>query len=430
MPVRKSIRRSALILLALLSIPAAQAAAPLQPAHYDVQAQIDPASGEMQVSLDMDLRPGPDQREISFLLHADLQLQSLEGDALDAFEVAPYEWPGAPHLEHITQVTVTLGESATAGQPVALQWRYGGTLQDDHIEMGQAAMTPHWMELPAEALWVPLESNARLRFTWQAAVELPEDYQLVGTGPELRDGNRWELSSTQPSIDIPLIASDRLQSRESVLEGGITVRVHHDASDESLVDYVSRHATEVVSRYTTRFRTPLQAQELDIALSPLKRETAHSYARPGVIGLSHGIEPGPRLFQLLAHEAAHLWWSNARDAWSRHNFLNESFAEYFAWVELGRVYGQDEYEDRVAKARESARESPSFNDWTQEANGLLSYVKGPLLLHDLHARIGPETFDRFVRSLQADRVDTIEGMLETLETAAGPTHAQWLTDAL
>ncbi len=430
MQVRPSSRFSTLLLLALLSIPASHATAATQHGHYRVQAQIDPRSGDMQVVLDMAVRPDAGARELSFLLHGDLAVQSLEGDTLEAFEVAPYEWPGAPHLQHIAQVTVNLQEPAAEGQPVSLQWRYGGTMQDDHIEMGQAAMTPHWMELPAEALWVPMLPDPSKQFTWEATVELPEGYRLVAAGEETRHGTRWELASNKPSIDIALIASDRMQSREALVDGGITVNVHHGGSDKALVDYVTRHATGIVGRYRARFRADLHAPELDIALSPLQRDTAHAYARPGLIGLFSGMEPGPKLFRLLAHEAAHLWWMNASDGWSRHNFLSESFAEYFAWVELGREYGQAHYDEQVANARKATADAPSFNEWTQENNGLLSYVKGPLLLHELHERIGTEDFDRFAQALQANRIGTIEDMVDTLAALAGAEHAAWFNGKL
>lgn len=416
-------------LLALLVLPAVHVAA-ADLGHRHVEARIDPTTGDMQVALDMTTVPLEATSELTFLLHADLEVDSLVGEALAGFSVEPYAWPDAPHLKHIAQVTVRLHEPVAPGQPVSLQWQYGGTLHDDHIEMGQAAMTPHWMELPGEALWVPMIPDVRQRYTWTASVELPEGYDLVATGGETQHGTHWKLVSNEPSIDMPLIASDRMQRHEAVADGGVTVTVHHAGSDEALVDYVATHATEIVSRYARRFQAGLEAPELDITLSPLKRDTAHAYARPGLIGLYHGIEPGPRLLKLVAHESAHLWWSKSSDGWSRHNFLNESFAEYFAWVELGRVHGQADYDQRIDKAREDTRDAPRFDDWTQLNNGLLTYVKGPLLLHDLHERIGPEAFDRFVQALQADRVGTVEDMLATLEAAAGAEHSRWLKDAM
>ena len=427
---RAGMRRFAAAAVVVSGLLAASPAAAAEPGHYTVHARIEPASGAMQVTLDMRLPPQGGTRELAFLLHRDLTVESVQGDALETFSTAHYEWPGAPHLQHIQQVSLGLRESA-ADEPIVLRWRYGGELRDDHLEMGQAAMTAHWMELPAEALWVPMNPDpANGQYTWNATVELPDGYTLVTAGHESRDGERWELASTEPSLDLPLIASDRMQQRTATVEGGVTVTVHHAGSDPSLVDYVARHATDIVERYSERFGTGLHAPELDIALSPLPRETAHSYARPGLIGLSNGIDEGPRLLQLVAHEAAHLWWMKSSDAWSRHNFLNESFAEFFAWGELARVYGQEHYDERVAKARESARDAPGFDEWTQQTNGVLSYVKGPLLLHDLHARIGADTFDRIARALQARRVGTLEGMLDTLEEVAGADAAAWMRDAL
>lgn len=249
----------ALAALALFVVSSAHAQ-PAESSHYRIQAQIHPATGAMQVELDMHAIPLESTSELTFLLHADLQVASVNGANLESFNVAPYDWPDAPHLKHISAVTLHLREPAGPDRPVALQWRYGGVLQDDHMEMGSAAMTAHWMELPAEAVWVPMWPDGRALFTWQATVELPEEYEMVTAGQAVRRGNRWELFGTKPSVDVPLIASDRMQTREFVAEGGVVVRVHHAGSDDALADFVAHHAPDIVSRHgagTTSSTSPL-----------------------------------------------------------------------------------------------------------------------------------------------------------------------------
>lgn len=97
---------------------------------------------------------------------------------------------------------------------------------------------------------------------------------------------------------------------------------------------------------------------------------------------------------------------------------------------MGREYGHEEFDRRLASAREIASQLPGFDEWTQLNNGVLSYRKGPVLLHDLHERIGPDAFDRFIQTLQANSVGTIEEMLETLAEVTGEEHARWLKAAM
>jgi len=115
---------------------------------------------------------------------------------------------------------------------------------------------------------------------------------------------------------------------------------------------------------------------------------------------------------------------------SRHNFLNESFAEYESWLALRAEYGDDVFQDRLKEARKRAEKAPSFSEWTPRLDGALSYNKGPVLLHQLHQRIGDADFQSFVAALQRDGVGTLDGMVATLETVTSAETADWFRKKL
>lgn len=157
---------------------------------------------------------------------------------------------------------------------------------------------------------------------------------------------------------------------------------------------------------------------------------SQAYARPQLIVLARGIESNDKTFYLIAHEAAHLWWLNATDTQSRHNFLNEAFAEYVSYLAIREIYGKQKFQKQIKQVRKEAQDLPSISRWTPQLNGQLMYRKGPHLLHQLHKRVGEEQFKKFLQILLTQETDTIEDMLLVLKNVTDEKTAIWFKGKL
>ncbi len=397
--------------------------------HYQVDAQIRPASGQFDVAVDMRFIPRAPTDTLRFLLHDAFELEGLTSSAVDGYSTSPWRLGGEDTL-HTKVVTVPLTRTARPDDPVAMAWQYAGRLQSEQIPgIGGAVVTPHWTELPIEAMWVPVEASLSKRFTFDATLDLPDGYEVVSPGALQETADGWRVQSPVPGPDVPLVLSDQMQAREGTY-GAVPVTVYHGGAPDSVTTFVAESASQILDRYARRFEGGSETDALRITVAPVERATESSYARTGFIALNHGIEPDTSLFGLIAHEAAHLWWTDAANPMSRHNFLNESFAEYESWLALRAEYGDAVFEDRVASARKRAQQAPRFSEWTPCMDGLLSYNKGPVLLHQLHQRIGDDDFQSFVAALQRGDVGTLGGMIATLETVTSAETAQWFEDKL
>lgn len=397
--------------------------------HYQIDAQIRPDSSHFDVSVDMRFVPEAPTDTLRFLLHDAFKLRALTGPAVDGYSTSPWRFGGEDTL-HTKVLTVPLTSTATPSDPVSVSWKYGGRLPVEQIPgIGGAVISPHWMELPVEAMWVPVHASLRERFTFDAKLDVPEGYEIVSTGAIQESSSGWHIRSTVPGPDVPLVISDQMQVQERT-EGDIPVSVYHGGAPDSLTAFVAESAAQILDRYARRFQTGSESETLRITLAPVERASPSSYARTGFIALRHGIEPDTSLYSLIAHEAAHLWWTDAVDPLSRHNFLNESFAEHESWLALRKAYGDDVFQDRLEKARKQAKKAPSFSEWTPRLDGALSYNKGPVLLHQLHRRIGEANYQSFIQALQRDGVGTIEGMVAKLETVTSAETADWFQQKL
>ena len=429
LPVRSGLLLLMFALLAAAPTRGQTASAPTDTTHYQVDAEIDPASGRFDVTVDVHFVPRRPADTLRFLLHEDLEIQNLSSAAVEGHTTSPWRMGGRDSL-FTSVVTIPLTRTATPEAPVSLSWTYSGQIPNDHFPpFGGPAVTPHWVELPVEAMWIPVHASLGTRFTFDATVRLPEGYDVVSVGTVQKGSDAWHVTSTTPGPDVPLLISDRMQSVRHT-EGPVPVTVYHAGAPDSLRQFVADRAAEIVDRYARRFQSGRDTDDLRITLAPVERASTSSYARPGLIALRHEITPDTTLHELLAHEAAHLWWTDSVNPMSRHNFLNESFAEYEAWRVVRDAYGKSAFERRVKEAEKAAEGAPSFQDWGPRHDGALSYNKGPLLLHRLQQRIGEEAYLAFVRRLQRDDVGTLEDMLATLRAATSDETAQWFEELL
>ncbi len=397
--------------------------------HYQIDAEIHPESGRFDVQVEMQFVPQAPTDTLRFLLHQDLALQTLNAPLAGDYRTKPWRVE-SPDSLFTTVYTLPLARTATPENPVSLTWTYGGRLQTDRFPpFGGPAVTPHWIELPLEAMWVPVHASFRTRFTFDATLDLPKDYEVISTGTIRKNSAGWRIASTVPTPDVPVIISDRLQSTTHT-SGGLSVTLYHAGAPDSVRSFVANRTARIVDRYAERFQTGRDADRLRMTLAPVERASSSSYARPGLIALRHDVTPDTSLFDLLAHETAHLWWTDAANPASRHNFLNESFAEYEAWRAVRAAYGDEAFRTRVEKAREEAKGAPSFFDWTPQHDGALSYNKGPLLLHRLHERIGETNYLTFLQRLQREDVETLGGMIGVLRDVTSPETATWFDNLL
>lgn len=396
--------------------------------YYTLDASIDPASGNIKAAADIYFFPEESVDTLWFLIHEDLNIEAIESSIVDEFATESWK-PGM--AGRIKKVIIPLLKTADAGEPVHLSWKYEGQLSNEHLTIGASAIYPRWTELPLESMWIPVDASLRKRFMFEAHIQLPDGFALISNGATGKTDLGWKIDSEIPGPDIPVIISNQFRLHQHQGKNDLPVSVYHAGASKETVDFIAEHSGDIIGHYDSLFiHGRLIDRDLRISISPLELEEASSYARPGFISFQHGVSPGINLFQLIAHETAHLWWFNAVDTQSRHNFLNESFAEYFSWLELRRVYGEEWFNKKLESARENAEELPGFDAFTLENNGLLSYIKGPVLLRQLHEKIGNEKFTSFFRRLLQKRTGTMEDMLAVLQEITNRPTAEWFEEKL
>jgi aminopeptidase N len=138
------------------------------------------------------------------------------------------------------------------------------------------------------------------------------------------------------------------------------------------------------------------------------RDWGQGFARPGMIVMSEGrvlraLEEDPKTSFLKgnAHEAAHFWW---RDGFGQGDWINETFAEYFALLALRAEQGERPFRNDLEEKREAVRalpeDAPAIAVVPNDNSGdgyTIRYDKGALMLEAFREHLGDEIFSRACR---------------------------------
>ncbi|MGB6642129.1 MAG: hypothetical protein WBG67_15245, partial [Thermoanaerobaculia bacterium] len=352
------------VLAAISLLLAAAAANADRPTVYRLEIVLDPAAGSIEVRGEVGVTlstVGP--RVLPLRLHEGFEVRrvSLGGRPLEVTS-APAE---ATRLQPATQL-VNVYLPATVEDPeIRLQVEYRGRLTrfpqfgtpaaEREGRFLDDAIDSERVELAWYSAWYPQLGDFGQTFEADLLVDLPTGWTLVGLGepsPPTQSGNRTQVRWSAEAVqDLVLIASPDFE----------VVRVQQDGGGVEI--YSSRLPRPYVERQAEEIRTALELFEqtlgraegasatVRLVYSPRKAGQG-GYSRAPLIVTSEGVvldglAEGDLTSKLggLAHEAAHFWWHFGA---GQGDWINETFAEYFARFAVERILGE---ERPLARAR-------------------------------------------------------------------------------
>jgi aminopeptidase N len=143
-----------------------------------------------------------------------------------------------------------------------------------------------------------------------------------------------------------------------------------------------------------------------------------------------------RTDEVVAHELAHQWFGDSLTCYGwRELWLNEGFAEYYAWRWQEPIYGPEFAADTVRSWHRRAKRDPApmaARSWSKSGarDNNAVYSRGASVLFLLERTLGREIFDEAIRTYVAENTNRLvesADLRRALEDASGH-HLGWLFD--
>jgi hypothetical protein len=409
--------------------------------HYDLQLTINPRRQTLHVQGALHLPPQrdniPQDNPLSFYLHRQFQIDSLTGDNLSGWQFnttdpVPVRWLPVAGVLSITRV-----KAPSKDQPTTLTFAYQGRITERPDWLANV-VGPEWTEIGLYLPWFP--SNPNLGpFTFDVTVACDPAFEITSYGRPRQQGDHRRFTMDQPTNDIVLTFSPSMDQRDYPA-GEFTVHLNSLSLSSDTADTIGGDLAAILRTFQAWFG-PGPGGDVTVTQSP--REKGGGYTRRGLVmlaGLDDEDYPKRReaYVRYLAHELAHLWWWRA-DSRTWHDWLNESFAEYSALLMVRESFGPAAFEKRLADKRKTIDQAPpiqGFNpgdcDTDEKLDTIhnLFYNKGPLLLHRLSQKIGPDAFLSLCRKMSKQAVSETAAFLTLLESHSGPQVRDWMSQQL
>ncbi len=407
--------------------------------HYRIDLDVRPSESLIRASVDLSFRSPQDGAEVlTFYLHRQLSLDTVWGEAVAGYTPVAADSDPPAYMPEARAIEVALSQPLGEGERIDLHFDYGGVVDAWPWWLANI-IGGEWVELGLYLPWFPYNYGAYGPFTFSVDVTTERGYQVRSFGTADRTIGGWRLEWRRPVNDIVVVASRDLRTRR-LQDDGYTVQVHFTTLGDTGAERIGRDALSMLRMYADWYGD-VGGVELGVVQS--RRAHGGGYTRPGLIvlgqlqSLSSPDQRGDYV-RYLAHEAAHLWWGRA-PATSWEDWLNESFAEYSALLVVRDMAGDAEYEARIARKRDQARgtipiwgmERDDYStDETARQIRMVLYNKGPVLLHELAARVGTGNFLAWCAELVRRRVSSTDQALDVLAALEGEATERWFREQL
>ena len=403
-----------------------------RPTSYHLKVRIEPESEELSVQGRFRVVLGDQpQGEFHFNLHGTFSIQELkvEGSPAEFHTERNAPWAIIPSSKKVS-VKIPGPENRKF---IDVDIAYHGKLEDipefgtseDQQWALDDQINPRMIELATYSCWYP-QFSFGVRFETDLVLSLPEGWNCVCSGEKV---NEWKEMNRKLSrwvsrndIDIVIVGSPQLKMR--AYQGSqINIQLYHTQMPGRFLESEIRQIEKIVNLYTKLLGpAAIPSGAIKHVFSP-KRKGQGSIARPGMVVTSEGCvldeldkDPDFSLFYGMAHEIAHFWWNfgSAQGDW-----INETFAEYFASVADQFVVSKEAFERDLKSFREQVKrlphDAPSLSSVpfaAGETDYVVRYNKGPLMLNDIRDRIGDRTFFMLCRDFFQEFHDDLIGTSE------------------
>jgi aminopeptidase N len=412
--------------------------APFDVTNYRMDVQFNPSLNQLQTVADVTFTPLQNTRSVTFELNGSLKVESItrvsaETPLTPAPTPAPARGRNTAPATPITtmaqpQVTfvqdqvgvsdlgpsvrIDLGETASAGAPITLRFKYSGALVTAE---GGPLLTKRLAYVGANqgylfyaARWFPFHNYAADRATSDITITVPSGLQIVGYSdqPVVSTGGKHRFVQSKPGL-IGNFAYGRYIN-QTLRFGQFELQFYVKPGSESKIPVYGETLGRVLEFYTKQYGEPNSGKRLIIAQTD--DETLDYYSSQGMMFLGNRVFEQARATseERLQREAAYQWWGHTvglksfDDAW-----ISQGLAEWSAYhyreTTLTGAALENLHRETLEKAltfeqTASIARAPATLDDQSTAYQYIIFAKGAMVFRLLRDTLGKEKFNQLLRT--------------------------------
>ena len=395
--------------------------------NYDIHLSIDPQAHEINVngSIELNLSHVSDDTLI-FYLDAGMDVTSFKLNGED-IAIGDTNRSDNRFMPMARKILIDMGALSQDDKISTIAFSYHGKVSK-LPEIYPNRIGTQWTEMGLYYPWFPFSINQLKSFTYNLAIEAPDQYEVLGLGSLEKINGYTEISNSTPTSDIVVCLSKEIKVNSSEI-GENKIKIFYHSFDSTMVEDISKSISMMTGQYNVWFGK----KNNDISLIESRRKVGGGYARTGGVVLSD--LDGEKFYENIisyekyfAHEFAHLWWYKANvNTWE--DWINESFAEYSALMIIRKKHGHEAFDNIIERKKETLEETPPIwgFDRMGEDNEIVHqvlYNKGPIILNELEEIIGYKEFVKFCSKLITNNISSTSELLELLKTTNGKDVAK------
>lgn len=391
---------------------------------YDLKVNFDPATGALNVQGALVFVADRPTEQARFLLNNAVKVETFGSDRIADLDIAPKLEIDGFSLPKTQGLNARFSPALKAGEAATITVRYAGNLTTDSIELGRGVVSPRWTELSFDTLWYPVVLEEPI-IRSRVVLTVPPHYDVIGPGQVSKLGEgRWLLDPGVPTNGrITFALSDSWTVERKALGAGREAALY-SVRPEPRAEEILSSAKAAFSYFQAIFgpppadRTNMRLLYANADIGLVYPNQAYSTGGDFIV-----LDNSPPQVQLdtLNHEVAHFWFYKGQPG-TPDEFLSESVAEYLAMLAGGEMFGAEWLERRRAKAVERSaaiKASLLKIDGISPTRQPLLYERGPVVLWQLHDRVGQDAVLALLRDVRAKDIQSLATFLDMIAERHG-----------
>jgi aminopeptidase N len=294
--------------------------------------------------------------------------------------------------------------------------------------------------------WVPSIDDENDKMIFNFSVTAPADLKVLASGKlettqtVSEDKKQWVYTMQHPmSSYLAAIVAGKFSKHSETSSSGIVLEYYLPEGEEDKMGPTFRYTKQMFDFLEQKIGVPYpwqvnkQVAVRDFLHAGMENTTLTVFSQAFVVD-SIGFNDR-NYINVNAHELAHHWFGNLVTAESsKHHWLQEGFATYYALLAEREIFGDDYYYWKLYQSAEQLTELS--NEGKGEpllkagASSLTYYQKGAWALHILRERLGDLVFKQAVQNFLTKHSFssvTTDDFLKEIQLLTGD-DLQWFKD--